>query len=138
MNIKYMEIAYKLAEKAYGNDEIPVGAIIVRNNKVIAKGKNDRQKKYSVLGHAEIKAIIKAEKKLKDWRLDGCDLYVTLKPCEMCKFIIKECRIKNVYYLLDSNYANNCSYKINEQKIDEKELVNNYKIMLKNFFKKMR
>ena len=98
MNEKYMNMAIKQAIKAFKKKEVPVGAVIVHNNKIIAKACNDRQNKHSVIGHAEIKAILKAAKKLRDWRLNECDLYVTLKPCAMCESIIKESRIKSVYY----------------------------------------
>ena len=100
---KYMKIAYKESLKAFKKNEVPVGAVIVKNNKIISKAHNNRQNKYSVLGHAEINCITKAEKKLKDWRLDGCDLYVTLEPCEMCEKIISETRIDNVIYLVSKS-----------------------------------
>lgn len=87
-----------LAKKAFNKDEIPVSAVIVKNNKIISCAFNKRQKSHDVTGHAEILAIRKAAKKLKDWRLNGCDLYVTLKPCSMCCEIIKQSRINKVYF----------------------------------------
>lgn len=130
----FMLIAYKESIKAYKKREIPVGAIIVKNNKVIARAHNDRQTRYNVLGHAEIKTILKAEKKIKDWRLNGCDMYVTLEPCDLCEKIIKEARLDNVYYLLKSNsqehmfvQTNNCD-----------ELLKNYQKILQKFFKELR
>ena len=90
-----------LANKAYKKIEIPVGAIIVFNNKIISKGYNKKNRKNDITNHAEIIAIKKAARKFKDWRLTNCDLYVTLEPCDMCKEIIKQSRIRNVYYLLD-------------------------------------
>jgi len=95
---KYMKLAYEESIKAYKKNEVPVGAIIIKNNKIIAKAKNNRQKKHNILGHAEINCIQKAEKKLKDWRLNDCVMYVTLEPCNMCSEIIKESRIKEVVF----------------------------------------
>ena len=126
----YFETAYKEALKAKNKKEIPIGAVIVKNNKIIAKACNSRQFKYNVLGHAEINCILKAERKLKDWRLDDCELYVTLEPCEMCNIIINEARINKVFYILDKNHklqTNVCST------IGEK-----YKLLLKNFFDNLR
>ncbi len=98
---EYIKELLKLSKKAYKNNEVPVGAIIVFNNNIIGKGYNVRTKNNDVLGHAEIIAIRKAARKLKDWRLNECDLYVTLEPCSMCKEIIKQSRIKNVYFLVN-------------------------------------
>ena len=133
---EYFNIAIKEAKKAYKANEIPVGAVMASNNKIIAKAHNNRQKKYSVLGHAEIIAITKAEKKSKDWRLDNCVLYVTLEPCDMCATIIKESRIKDVYYLIknNSNSANNSFVQTNVHNQQYEE----YQKMLKNFFDKLR
>lgn len=81
---KYMRIALKEAEKAYRVDEVPIGAIVVKDGKVISKAHNLREQKQSATAHAEVLAIEKACKKLGSWRLDGCVLYVTLEPCTMC------------------------------------------------------
>lgn len=129
-----MEVAYKEALKAFKKNEIPVGAIIVKNNKIIAKCHNDRQKKNNVLGHAEIKAVLKAEKKLKDWRLNGCDMYVTLEPCEMCSIIIKESRIDNVYFLIKQKERSTKEIQTN----DCGGLQAKYQKILNDFFKKLR
>ncbi|MDD3241227.1 MAG: nucleoside deaminase [Bacilli bacterium] len=96
--IKYMELAYKEAKKAEKTGEVPVGAIIVKNNKVISKGYNKNNKSNLTIDHAEIIAISKANKKIKNWRLSNCDMYVTLEPCLMCKTVIINSRIKNVYF----------------------------------------
>ena len=133
---EYMQIAYNEAIKSYKKNEIPVGAIIVKNNKIIAKAHNNRQYKYNVLGHAEISAILKAEKKLKDWRLNGCTMYVTLAPCKMCQMIINESRIDKVYYLLDQKSQNNAE-NITQTNIC-KELKKDYQKIVDNFFKKLR
>ena len=79
-------------------EEIPVGAIIVKNNKIIARAYNKREKTQLATNHAEIIAIQKACKKLKSWRLDDCDLYATLEPCPMCAGAIMNARIKNVFF----------------------------------------
>ncbi len=101
--MKYINILKKLNLKAKDNGDIPVSAIIVRENKIIAKAYNKKVKNNNPLDHAEIIAIRKACKKLKTSNLIDCELYVTLKPCGMCKEIIKEARIKKVYYILDND-----------------------------------
>ena len=94
------------AEKARKREEVPIGAVIVKSGKVIAKGFNKREKTKSALNHAEIVAIRKACKKLKDWRLEGCEIYVTLKPCPMCAGAIANARIDKVYYGADETNTN--------------------------------
>ena len=135
MNEKYMNLAIKQAMKAFKNNEVPVGAVIVYNDKIIAKTCNDRQKKHSVIGHAEIKAILKASKKLHDWRLRDCDLYVTLKPCSMCEAVIKESRIKNVYYILEKPFQKK---EYNKIIFEQVYVSNGYESLLSNFFKNKR
>ena len=93
-----MKLAIKEARKAYIKEEIPIGAVIVKDNKVLAKAHNCVEKKNNSILHAEIIAISKASKKNHNWRLNGCDMYVTLEPCNMCKSAINLCRIQNVYY----------------------------------------
>ena len=93
-----MREALKEAKKAYLLGEVPVGAVIVYDNKIIARGHNTREIKQSVLGHAEINAIQKASKKIGSWRLEDCDMYITLEPCPMCSGAIIQSRIKNLYY----------------------------------------
>ena len=97
MNRKFLDLAFKYAEKAYKNNEVPIGAVIVKNGEVIGYGYNQKEKKNSVLEHAEIIAIRMASKKINNWRLDDCDIYVTLDPCPMCASAIKQARIRNVY-----------------------------------------
>ena len=94
----FMKMAYCEAKKAYKNDEIPVGCVIVCENEIVACGYNKKERKNNALMHAEIIAIDKACKKLGSWRLDNCDIYVTLEPCMMCMSAIIESRIRNVYY----------------------------------------
>ena len=98
MNEKYMKLALKEANKAYLKKETPIGAVIVYQDKVIARAHNLRETKQNTLAHAEALVIDKACKKLGSWRLEDCDLYVTLEPCVMCSGAIIQSRIKNVYY----------------------------------------
>ncbi|HOA10883.1 MAG TPA: tRNA adenosine(34) deaminase TadA [Bacilli bacterium] len=95
---KYMKLALKEAHKAAAIDEVPVGAVIVLNDKVIARGFNKREINNDPLGHAEMIAIRKASKKLNNWRLVDCELYVTVEPCAMCAGAIMWSRLKRVVY----------------------------------------
>ena len=95
-NEHYMKEAIKQAKKAYALDEVPIGCVIVHNNKIIARAYNRRVTDKSTLSHAEILAIKKACKSLGDWRLEECTLYVTLEPCQMCAGAIVQARIPNV------------------------------------------
>ena len=97
LKIKYMEQALIEARKAYEKEEIPVGAIIVRDNKIIARAHNIKEEKNDTTKHAEIIAIQKASKKLGSWRLNDCEMYVTLEPCAMCAGALIQSRIKKVY-----------------------------------------
>ena len=93
---KFMMQAWKEAQKAYEKLEVPVGAIIVKDGKIIARAHNQKETKFDTTKHAEILAIQKASKKLNSWRLIDCDMYVTLEPCSMCAGAIINSRIKNV------------------------------------------
>ena len=93
-----MELAYKQAQIAFKQDEVPIGCVIVKDDKVIAKAHNKKVKKNSAIFHAEIECINKATKKINDWYLKGCDMYVTLEPCMMCTGAIINSRIDNVYF----------------------------------------
>ena len=95
---KYMKLALKEAAKAALFDEVPVGAVIVLDGKVIARAHNKRELNHDPLGHAELLAIKKASKKLQTWRLTECELYVTLEPCAMCAGAIMWSRFKRVIY----------------------------------------
>ncbi len=97
LKIKYMKEALKEARKAYGKEEIPVGAIIVKDGKIIARAHNIKEGKKDTTKHAEIIAIQKASKKLNSWRLIDCEMYVTLEPCSMCAGALIQSRIKKVY-----------------------------------------
>ena len=95
---KYMKQAIKQAKKAYAIDEVPIGCVIVNDadGKIIARGYNRRNTDKNTLSHAELNAIRKASKKLGDWRLEGCTMYVTLEPCQMCAGAIVQARIPKV------------------------------------------
>ena len=93
-----MREALKEAAKAAAKDEVPVGAVIVFEGKIIARGHNLRETRQSVLGHAELAALAKASTKLESWRLPGCDVYVTLEPCPMCAGALQQARVRHVYY----------------------------------------
>lgn len=97
MQQKFMREAIKQAKKAYAIDEVPIGCVIVYEGKIIARGYNRRTTDKNTLSHAELNAIRKASKKLGDWRLDDCEMYVTLEPCQMCAGAIVQARIKRVY-----------------------------------------
>ena len=96
LDVKYMKAAIKEAKKAYALKEVPIGCVIVYDNKIIARGYNRRNTDKNTLSHAEITAIRKASKKLGDWRLEGCTLYVTLEPCQMCAGAIVQARVDRV------------------------------------------
>lgn len=95
---KYMRAALKEAEKAALKDEVPVGAVVVYKDKIIARAHNLRESKQLIHGHAEFLAMIKAAKKIGSWRLEDCDIYVTMEPCPMCAGAMIQSRIKKVYY----------------------------------------
>ena len=139
MEKEYLNKIYDLAKESYDNDEIPVGAIIVRNKKVIATGINSRQNGKSVVGHAEINAIESACKVVGDWRLEDCIMYVTLLPCMMCSGAILESRIKKVYYLCDrTNVRFEIKKYINIEKINDSLLEKKYLELLQLFFENKR
>ncbi len=98
---KYFEICISLANKAARKREVPISAIIVKDDQIIAKAYNLREKTHDIMAHAEILAIKKTAKKLKRWNLSDCKMFVTLKPCSMCNIVIKQSRIQNVFYLYD-------------------------------------
>lgn len=93
---KYMKAALREARKAYKLDEVPIGCVIVQNDKIIARGYNRRNTDKNTLAHAELSAIKKASKKTGDWRLEDCTMYVTLEPCQMCAGAIVQSRLGKV------------------------------------------
>lgn len=98
MEIKFMNEALKQAQKAFEKDEVPVGAVIVYKGKIIARGYNQKENKNDATMHAEIVALKKAYKKLGTWRLNECDIYVTLEPCAMCAGAIIQSRMHNLIF----------------------------------------
>lgn len=139
MEEKIYKQLIKLTKKATKKNEVPVAAIIANEkNKIITKSYNKREKNNNVLGHAEIRCIIKTSKKIKTWKLDNYTLYVTLKPCSMCEKIINESRIKKVIYILEKeNYKNEYDKTLYQKENDifkEKEIKN----IMNNFFVKKR
>ena len=136
---KYIQLLYKLARKAARNGDVPVSAIILKNDRIIATGYNNRQKKSFVLGHAEVNAIIKAERKLGDFRLNDCILLTTLKPCKMCQSIIEVARIKEIYYILDQKGVESYQ-KANFKQLNHKDnvFIDKYQLLFDEFFRKLR
>ena len=146
MNKEFMEEALKLAKEAAECGEIPVGAVIVKNGEIIAKGRNMREEKQNALSHAEIEAINNACKTLNSWRLDDCEIYVTLEPCPMCAGAIINARIKTLVFgaydlkagSIDS-VVNLCDYPYNHKVevyggiCEERCLA-----VLKDFFRELR
>lgn len=144
--IDYINEALKQAKKAYKQNEVPVGAVVVYENKIISKGYNKKEKKNNSLYHAEIIAINKACKKLKSWRLSECELYVTLEPCLMCTGLIIQNRISKVYYgcqdnksgafggLFDINNIKGFNYYPKAECLEDEECSK----ILKHFFKEKR
>lgn len=127
---KYMQIALKEAKKSLKHNDVPVGAVIVENGKIISKAHNNREKNKNIIKHAEMIALEKACRKKKNWHLNNCTMYVTLEPCMMCLAAINQARIKKVYYALSQNKKNVMDYT-------EKELINENdesQKLLNNFF----
>ena len=143
----YMNIAINEAKRAYQKGEVPVGAVIIKEGKIIAKAHNQKESKNSVLAHAEIIAIKKASKKLKNWRLNDCEIYITLEPCPMCASAIQQARIKKVYYGCEISESENSkiinrifSTTNRNQKIDKVENIKNEKCkkIIQTFFQEKR
>ena len=142
-----MDAALKEAEKAFEKNEVPVGCVIVKDNKIIARAHNQRHSKNSVLGHAELIAIEKANKKLKTWILDGCTIYVTLEPCPMCAGAILQSRMDKVIFGAYEPKFGACGSIVNilaEEKFNHKVEIeggvmeDKCKTLLKNFFQILR
>ena len=94
----FMQQALALAQEAAVHGEVPVGCVIVRNGEIVGRGRNQREEKQAAVSHAEMEAIAQANAALGSWRLDDCDLYVTLEPCPMCAGAILNARIRRVFY----------------------------------------
>ena len=143
----FMKQALKQAKKAYEKLEVPVGVVIVKDNKIISRAYNQKEEKNNPIKHAEIIAIEKACKKLNNWRLNDCEMYVTLEPCPMCAGAIVNSRIKKVYIGAAQQKTGACGSKVNiieeyktETKVDvefdllKQECLN----ILQEFFKELR
>ena len=146
-NEYYMKLALKEAKKAYEELEIPVGAVIVKDGKVIAKAYNEKENKQDSTKHAEILAIQKASKKLKNWRLCDCDMYVTLEPCSMCAGALIQSRIRKVYIGTMDEKTGSCGsvlnllkdYKFNHNvDVEYGVCQEECEKILKEFFKELR
>ena len=131
---KYMKLAFTEAEKSLTTDDVPVGAIIVENGKVIAKAHNTKEKNQVVTHHAEINVIEKACRKKENWYLSECELYVTLEPCKMCLGAIEQARIKKVIYAAPRDKKDNfkSTLKVQGEGLEEAQK------LLKNFFENKR
>lgn len=147
INNKFMKEALKEAKKAYDKEEIPVGAVIVRDDKIIARGHNIKELKKDTTKHAEIIAIQKASKKMDAWRLEGCTLYVTLEPCAMCAGALIQSRIKKVVIGTMDKKTGACGsvlnlledYKFNHQvEIETGIMETECREILQQFFKELR
>ena len=109
----FMNLALKQALKAYKKQEVPIGAIVVKNGKIISKAYNKKENKQITTKHAEIIAIERACKKLKTWHLDECEIYTTMEPCLMCYGAIEQSRISKIYYgLKNMNFGFKSKYNI--------------------------
>lgn len=144
---KFMKEALKEAKKAYDKLEVPVGCVIVKDGKIIARAHNLKETKYDTTKHAEILAIQKASRKLESWRLLDCDMYVTLEPCTMCAGAIINSRIRKVYYGASDEKTGAVGSKLNlfedyvfNHKVEyEKDVMKDEcEVILKDFFKELR
>ena len=144
---RYMKEALKEARKAYKKLEIPVGAVIVKDGEIIARAHNIKEEKKDTTKHAEILAIQKASKKLDSWRLNECEMYVTLEPCSMCAGAMIQARLKKVYIGALDEKTGACGsvlnlledYKFNHQVEVEKDVLREEcENILKSFFKELR
>ena len=144
---QYMKEAIKEAIKAYKKEEVPVGAVIVKDGKIIARAHNLKETKKDTICHAEILAIQKASKKINAWRLENCELYVTLEPCTMCAGAIINSRIKRVIIGTSDQKTGACGsvlnlfeeYKFNHKPECEMGIMKEQcEKLLKDFFKYLR
>lgn len=144
---KFMKEALKEASKAYKKDEVPVGAVIVKDGKIISRAHNLKETKNDTTKHAEILVIQKASKKLESWRLNDCEMYVTLEPCTMCTGAIINSRIKKLYIGTMDEKTGACGsvlnliedYKFNHKvELEKGILKDECKEQLQNFFKELR
>lgn len=138
-----MKIALKEAKKAFLDKEVPVGAVIVKNDKIIAKAHNLKDTKAIVTKHAELIAIEKASKKLCNWRLNDCIIYITLEPCPMCASAIEQARFSMIVYGADSNNEKNTKifqriFDDSSVAIEKGVLSDECSLLIKKFFSNIR
>ena len=147
LNEKFMKEALKEAKKAYDKLEVPVGAVIVKDGKIIARAYNQKEEKQDTTNHAEILAIKKASKKIGSWRLNECDMYVTLEPCSMCAGALIQSRIRKVYIGAVDEKTGACGSVLNllsdytfnhKVEVEKGILKEECENILKNFFKELR
>lgn len=147
MQEEFMQEALEEAKKAYKKLEIPVGVVIVKDGQIIARAHNMKEEKKDTTKHAEIIAIQRASKKLKSWRLNDCEMYVTLEPCPMCAGALIQSRIKKVYIGTKDEKTGACGsvlnlledYKFNHKvEIEKGVLSKQCEEILKKFFKELR
>ena len=134
----YLTKIIELSKKSLESGDVPIGAIIVKDGKIIGEGYNTREKNNDVMGHAEINAIKDASKNLNNWNLQGSVMYVTLKPCSMCLGVIRESRVDFVYYLLDKPEKKFEYSKTAIHNFDDENAKEEYLGILQDFFKKLR
>ena len=146
---KFMKAAIVQAKKAYALGEVPIGCVIVKDNQIIARGYNRRSIDHNTLAHAEMIAIKKACKKLGDWRLEDCPMYITLEPCPMCAGAIVQARIKNIVIgamnakagcagsILDLMHIQRFNHQVDTLLLDG-EIHEECVELLKNFFRELR
>lgn len=147
-DLKFMKLALKLAQRSEQLGEVPIGALVVdKNGEILAKATNLREKAHTILGHAELVAIHRANKKLKSWRLVDCTLYVTLEPCLMCAAALVQARVSRVVFathdpkggglgsLIDFSNDSRLNHRF---KVSCGVLQSECSQLLKNFFKKKR
>lgn len=142
LNLQIYNELIKLAEKASSLGEVPIAAVLVSDGKIVSSAYNRRKSSCCVFDHAEIICITKYAKKIKDWRLNNCSLYVTIEPCDMCKCFIRESRINNVYYLYKKlkfkNSYSNCSFNLIDCNSENKIYFDKYKNINDLFWKNKR
>ena len=143
----FMKEALKEAKKAFNKEEIPIGVVIVKDNKIISRAHNLKESKKDTTEHAEIRAIKKASKKLDSWRLNDCEMYTTLEPCPMCAGAIIQARINNLYIGTSDPKTGACGsvldllndYQFNHKVNVTKEVMQpECEKILKDFFKQLR
>lgn len=142
----FMELALKEAKKAYTENEIPVGAVIVKDEKIVSKAYNKKEKTGKPTAHAEILAIEKASKKLKTWRLNGTTMYITLEPCFMCMGAIMEARIDKIVYAVKDHKRGAAGTVVDMSKLNKYHKIEiesgvceeESKKIIKSFFKDLR